>query len=136
MKIKKLRQFGLVLCCLVSLFITSAQAAAIVCLDRETTQTAEESDKYDQSDRAVLSEFHFAELTEGECCCVQSAPKVFAKPETIKLEKQAALVSRISPPELLSSVEEYFSPETVFLKPFYLSNSFYKLTPGRAPPRL
>jgi hypothetical protein len=73
--------------------------------------------------------------TDEDCCCVQPAPRVFSKSETIKIEKQATVLPlvriEIKVAATVGAVEN-----TYFEKPFYLSDSFYNIKSPRAPPRL
>ncbi|MET0752764.1 MAG: hypothetical protein ABWZ66_05305 [Pyrinomonadaceae bacterium] len=74
-------------------------------------------------------------ISEGECFCIQPAPKLIAKSEKVKIEKQQiAVVSYLS---LQVTFAVRANPvRTDFVKPFFLTDSFYNLTPGRAPPVL
>jgi hypothetical protein len=74
-------------------------------------------------------------VSDDNCCCVQPAPRVFSKSETIKIEKQTAVLSlaRIE----IKAVSTFISVENIYFeKPFYLSDSFYNIKSPRAPPRL
>ena len=67
-------------------------------------------------------------------CLMESAPKVFAKSESIRFEKQTAKMASI-----VSIKFDVISPTVsvekfVFAKPFYLSDSFYNQKSPRAPP--
>lgn len=75
-------------------------------------------------------------FSENECRCADSAPEAFTKSETFKTEKQIA--GFFSETQLeVSLTPQIISLRTGdFIKPFYLSDSFYNLAPGRAPPRL
>lgn len=67
-------------------------------------------------------------------CSIEAAPKVFAKNENVKIEKQSVTVAAVKLPEAEYS-SSIVSFESVFAPPFFLSDSFYNLSPGRAPPR-
>lgn len=72
--------------------------------------------------------------TTDECVCIQAAPRVFAKSEIVKIEKQAAAIS----PNIAISINLTATIVPVeiveFVKPFYLSDSFYNIKSPRAPP--
>lgn len=77
-----------------------------------------------------------ASFSENACCCVQSAPRVAAKTENIKVEKQKSAITQISEIEPILVSQLVIVKTIDFVSPFYLSDSFHNLTPGRAPPRL
>lgn len=89
--------------------------------------------------RDEQAEINFASLSfsETECCCISSpAPKVFTKSETVKTEKQVARILPKTEFEI-NLAPQIVSVKTVeFIRPFYLSDSFHNLAPGRAPPCL
>jgi hypothetical protein len=64
-------------------------------------------------------------------CSIESAPKVFAKNENIKIEKQSVTTARLKLPEA-EFASSIISFQSVFVAPFYLSDSFYIYSPGRA----
>lgn len=74
-------------------------------------------------------------LSLADCCCFQSAPRVFAKSETVKIEKQAAEVltgARI----VLQLTAPIIAVKTLnSVAPVYLSDFFYNFKSPRAPPR-
>jgi hypothetical protein len=89
-----------------------------------------------QHDEQAKINFASLSFSETECCCISPAPKVFTKSEKVKTEKQASrLLSK-------TEIEVRLTPQIVsvktveFTRPFYLSDSFHNLTPGRAPPSL
>lgn len=75
-------------------------------------------------------------VSKNDCSCIQSASKVFTKNETLKVEKHLALTPAAIRSEInvVAPITEFKPIE--FESPFYLSDSFYNLSPGRAPPRL
>ena len=66
-------------------------------------------------------------------CSAFSAPKVYAKNENVKVEKQALTSETIKLPEA-EFAASIIAFESDFAAPFYLSDSFYNISPGRAPP--
>ena len=134
----KLKQFCLVFLATLSLFVSSVSACA--CSHHQQAH-AEETETH--SCHSAESE-HSAESVEGDnicvsqtdCFCFQHLPEVFAKAETVNVEKQSAELLQSSPVEN-SIITAVAAAKTVdFESPFYLSESFYNLSPGRAPPRL
>lgn len=144
MRLLKLGQFVLILCCLVSL--SAPAIAACTCSHPETSTPCHSEHS---SSRETSCEHRHRDgiaadssvtiptvISESECCCALSARRAFAKSENIKIEKQTVL--QVQP----SRIEINITPQVVLVKtidfaqPLYLSDSFYNLSPGRAPPRL
>jgi hypothetical protein len=149
MQMRKLKQFGLVLSCIVSLFASSF--AMCVCShhgENSETQAAANSHHHGEEGNEQASHHHTDKtvggdesggvfFSEPECQCIQRATlKTIAKSETVKIKKHLAELSISTPAALLPVVWQDNSVELIFTKPLYLSDSFYNLTPGRAPPRL
>ena len=155
MKNQRLKQIAFSLCVVLSLFTSSI--AACVCRDsgnaeshcepphshkataknhsHETADSHHESLPEHHHETISTTDFSISVSFE-ECCCVSSAPRVFAKAETIKIEKQTAGYQPNAPP-VFNSFASIKKVETIdFAKPFYLSDSFYNLKSPRAPPRL
>lgn len=155
MKESKLKQFAISLLVVLSLFASSVSACAC---SHDSIQSAagehcqppsqhlhEAKDDAPHS-HGEAAEHHHADsaetknvspvLSEKECCCIKPAPKVFAKSETVKTEKQFAKISSSASVEINVIVQINSVRTTEFIRPFYLSDSFYNLSPGRAPPRL
>ena len=69
------------------------------------------------------------------CVCVKSAPRVFDKSPHVKIAKLTAAIL----PRIVVSTESMTAAATVenvvYVKPFYLSDSFYNIKSPRAPPR-
>jgi hypothetical protein len=70
-----------------------------------------------------------------ECCCFQPAPRVFAKSETVKIEKRAAEISLNSAIDfqLTAPLIEIATFDSI--APVFLSDSFSNPKSPRAPPR-
>ena len=142
MPLLKLKQFGLVLCCIVSLFMPAF--AACVCshtevnsdhchFKRNSSQKSFCSHRQDSAEKSSSETIQPA-LSESGCCCASQAPRVFAKSETVKIEKQIALTVRPSQIEINTTPRAVSVKTIVFARLFYLSDSFYNISPGRAPP--
>ncbi|HEX8734475.1 MAG TPA: hypothetical protein VF721_04080 [Pyrinomonadaceae bacterium] len=139
-----LKQFVLISCCVLSL-LASSVSACICPHHREKTLTeapschshaAENVAAVEQTNNADSPETINTSASEADaCCCVQPAPKVVAKSENVKLEKQAAAESAATPLAVVFAVQ-IVSVENNLPKPLYLTDSFYNLSPGRAPPRI
>lgn len=67
-------------------------------------------------------------------CSMESAPKVFAKSENIKIEKQAATIASFVSIKFDLTETKVPVANFNFAKPFYLSDSFYRQKSPRAPP--
>ena len=161
MKNRRLKQFAASLFVVLSLLVSSVSAACTCATHRAIEQSEHcqpkannHSHQAAQSEHPHASHEHsdevsgehrhaesadtkdFAQaLSAAECCCVQPAPQVSAKIETVKIEKQAAILNRISLFEI-AFVPEIIRAESRFVATLYLTDSFYNLSPGRAPPVL
>ena len=138
-----LKQFVLISCCVLSL-LASSVSACICPHHQEKTLTEAPSCHSHATENAAAEQTNDADSPEtiktsaseaDACCCVQPAPKVVAKSETVKLEKQAAALPAAAPPAVVFAVQ-VVSVENNLPKPLYLTDSFYNLSPGRAPPRI
>lgn len=136
-RIRTIKQFILILCCTLSLF--ASPVAACACSHHLEKSEAEAPSCHGHSENTEVkhesAETIQTTISEGECFCIQPAPKLIAKSEKVRIEKQqtAAL------PYLLSKIKFAVRAnpfKTDFVKPFFLTDSFYNLTPGRAPPVL
>ena len=136
----KLKQFALALCVVLSLFASSV-AACGCSHHQEISETGASSCHQDSaqnhSGEMPMSATDSATFERtDDCLCVQAAPRVFAKSEVVKIEKQAAAIAPVvsmaaKPTAIVSAVEIVH-----FIKPFYLSDSFDNLKSPRAPPVL
>lgn len=148
MKSVRLKHYSLAIWLVVSLFVSAVSActcshhperveiteiSSSSCHQnsREATQTSS-SEQFQKSDSTGIVE---SLISQDQCCCIQPAPKVFAKSENLKIEKQTLAILPVS------QIAIVFVPQTItikseFITPFYLTDSFYNLTPGRAPPIL
>jgi hypothetical protein len=144
----KIKQFGLSLGLMLSLFVSAFsacicehhQAKAATTADAASCHSHTPETGEEQTSGVVAAEDSTQTLNPtisgGNCCCVQPAtPKVFAKSETVKSEKHTAALPAINPTPIVFAARIY-SLENDLPKPLYLTDSFYNLTPGRAPPRL
>jgi hypothetical protein len=156
MKKQKLKQFGLILCCIFSLLVSSVSA----CTCDHGSSPAKTSEhcqpqSHSHEIKADLSHAHdkssapnhhdddlaktdaiSLSLSQPECCCIKPAPKVYAKSETVKAEKQVAGIHSATRIELDLTLQIVSVKTIELIRPFYLSDSFYNVSPGRAPPRL
>ncbi|MBA2621001.1 MAG: hypothetical protein H0U87_07360 [Acidobacteria bacterium] len=144
MKNQRLKQFACGFFVVLSLLASTVSAACICsthaiktnedahCRRHEEQYTARPHSHQSAAENTSVS---FSET--DECCCVQSAPRAFAKSESLKIEKQSAASLSFSLIKFACGVSQNVSVKTVdFTTPFYLSDSFHNLTPGRVPPRL
>lgn len=138
MKNKKLGKFAAILLAVLSLLTSSVAACACSHHQSEVETAAPSCHEHSaQSSEMPMSPEYAATFDAAdECVCIKSAPRVFAKSEIVKIEKQAAAIS----PNVFVSVKlnaPIVKAETAyFIKPSYLSDSFYNLKSPRAPPVL
>ena len=141
MKSARLKQLGLAFCLMVSLFVSSISACTCshhpekVETEVSSCHGHSETRQTEQHQKANLDENAQSLVPQDACCCAEPAPKVIAKSETLKIEKQSLAVLPILAIETVF-VTQAVSVESEFITPFYLTDSFYNLTPGRAPPSL
>jgi hypothetical protein len=141
MKSVRLKQFGLAFCLVVSLFVSSVSACTCshhpekVEIEVSSCRQHSETIQTGQHHKANLDENAQSLVSQDECCCIEPAPKVVAKSETLKIEKQKLATLSLLPVEI-AFVPQIVSVKSEFITPFYLTDSFYNLTPGRAPPNL
>lgn len=138
MQVRKFKQFGLILICILSLFVSSVSSCT--CLHNEETAETNVSPCHEHSETAGTTNRNddndsFSEtwiVSEDDCICIQPQSEAVAKSENYKAAKQVATHA----PVTIAFISQYFSEKVFFSKPLYLSDSFYNLSPGRAPPRL
>jgi type III secretory pathway component EscR len=135
---QRLRQISVSFLIVLSFFVSSTAACA--CSHHIENVEVEVSSCHEHSETKQNNNTNFDEnvqqfCSDDDCCCFQSAPRVFSKSETVKIEKQTAVLplARVE----IKAVATVVSVEnTYFEKPFYLSDSFYNIKSPRAPPRL
>ena len=138
MKNQRTKQAILSLLIVLSLFASSV--AACSCSHHQEkaeadTPSCHQHSMENHSDAMPMSAENFSAFdADDNCVCMQSAPRVFAKSEVVKIKKQTAailpnIVVSIKLTEPIVVVENFD-----FAKPFYLSDSFYNLKSPRAPP--
>lgn len=111
--------------------------------DSENSENTDYSHSAPTHSHESSAEHHESETAENfsdaispdECCCFQSAPRVFAKSETVKIEKQSAAVLPYSAIDFQLNAPIITIANVDFAASFYLSDSFYNLKSPRAPPR-
>jgi hypothetical protein len=147
MKKAKLKQKGLAIYLLASLFVSAVSAGICLHHPKQVETTADTSSPHQHSEEAheqISREHHESADSSGtarsvvpseECCCVEAARKVVAKIENLKIEKQSLAVLP-APQIAIAFVPQKLAVKTEFTAPFYLTDSFYNLSPGRAPPIL
>ena len=151
MKNQRVKQTALSILIVLSLFVSSVSACACAhqsqprelshCQSAQTEQHHASEHSHNAPEISHheddLPELEISvSLSEDACCCVSSAPSVSAKIENIKIEKQKSVAVTVAQIEL-SAASLIAAVKTVdFAAPFYLSDSFHNLTPGRAPPLL
>ena len=149
----KLKQKGLAIYLVVSLFVSAVSAGT--CLHHpqliETIaetfshhQHSEEAHEHNSNEHHENSDHHeSADSSEtarsvvpsDECCCIEPARKIVAKIENLKIEKQSLALLPASQ-VVVAFVPQKFTIKSEFIAPFYLTDSFYNISPGRAPPIL
>lgn len=141
---------------LLMLSLCASSIAACICAHEATHQTPKSEHCHSSSAKirqaenphhpheASVAENHHDETAEadnalssinaGDCCCIKPAPKTAAKFENYKVESPAA----VQPAEKSFEITRKWQVLTIKIvhraAPFYLSASFYNISPGRAPP--
>lgn len=153
MKKAKLKQKGLAIYLVVSLFVSAISAGTCLHHPKEARTTADTSSHHQHSEGAheqISSEHHESNdhhesadssetarsvVPDEKCCCIEPARKVVAKIENLKIEKQSLIglpASRVT----IAFIPQKLTVKSEFIAPFYLTDSFYNISPGRAPPIL
>ena len=136
---KRLQQFAIGLLTVLSLLISSVEGCT--CSHHEADGTPEPASHQHHSEMSEAAESHDSHVedtnaclaSDADCVCAVPASKFVAKPAGIKLKKQVSTIS------IKTSIPFVVVPQTdtsraVFVKPFYLSDSFFNLPPNRGPP--
>ena len=116
--------------------------SACTCDHHKSDSKSEVSSCHHHADVSEMDEGDDSELQDAssildpdaDCICNAEASKVIAKPGSINLKKHVSGVSL----ETVLPVAYVRPADKVtieFVKPFYLSDSFYNLAPKRGPPR-
>lgn len=143
MKNQRLKQLAASLSVVLSLFVSSVSACT--CSHESQTSEVSHCEPPPQHSHGAQAETHHDEnlpeftsalSSPSQCCGIQTTPRVSAVTKNIEIEKEALTASPATAIEFVR-VSQSVSIKTVgFAAPFYLSDSFHNLTPGRAPPRL
>lgn len=141
MKSAKFQEFIFSLLATASLFVSLISACA--CSHHQEKPAAENFSCHEHSPEAQAEMNHAGgsaktinlSAAENGCVCVPATAKIFAKAGSVKFEKHSAAINLTAPPEFVFDAQKV-SVKFDFVKPFYLSDSFYNLSPGRAPPVL
>jgi len=108
MKSVNLKQFVTSLLALLSLFVSTVSACT--CEHHQAKTETEPPSCHAHPAKTETAQNHDADspetiktsISEAGCVCFQTAPKVFAKSETVKFKKYAAAaVSHLTPPEIV-----------------------------------
>lgn len=122
--------------CLIILSLFVSSVAACICSHHTKKAAPEISSCHEHSETKAETDSSEKVQKLGsndECFCVQPAPKAFSKSETVKIEKQAMVLS-VLPTENKAVAIDVSGADFYFEKPFYLSDSFYNIKSPRAPP--
>ena len=138
---KRLQQFAIGLLTVLSLLISSVEGCT--CSHHEADGTSEPASHHRHSEMSEAAESHDSHVedanaclaSDADCVCAVPASKFVAKPAGIKLKKQVPTIS-IKTSIRFAVVRQMDTARVDFVKPFYLSDSFYNLAPKRGPPSL
>lgn len=139
MKSEKIKQFSVSILIVLSLFVSSISACCCSHHEKkaeiETPSCHGKTHEAEKQNDAV--ETNDADFFNVPCeCSSEFAPKVFAKSENVKIEKQTAKLADSINIESKEVLQEKSVAKIEFSKPFYLSDSFYNLKSPRAPPTI
>lgn len=139
MKNQRLKQFAASLLVVFSLVASSLAAACNCSHHQEAAKTHlpschQHSPEAQTEHHHDLSETIQTVISQNECCCIQPAPKVYAKAESVKIEKQNRVVAPSLPIQTVF-VSQIVLVEVEFTAPFHLTDSFHNIKSPRAPPR-
>ena len=137
MKSEKIKRFSASILVVLSLFVSSISACCcshhqekveteVSSCHVQTHETEEKKDSANVDDKDSIN---------VPCeCFMESAPKVFAKSENVKIEKQTAKLTSLIHFEIKQVLHMVTGEKIEFSTPFYLSDSTYNLKSPRAPP--
>lgn len=118
----------------IALFVSSASACVCPHHEQEPEKKSISCHEHtDETPSQAESAGTLPVLSEGDCYCIQPSPRAISKSEKIRFDGKTLPASRLSLPKPVYSATNFFISETL-PKPEYLSDSFYNLPPGRAPP--
>jgi hypothetical protein len=135
MKSVKLKQFVISVLIILSLFVSSAAACVCSHHQEKVEASVPSCHKHSEQQKTEAKQDPSIESvnSEIECTCFQLDSKINAKSGTIKFEKRVGAAAALTPVKIVF-VSRIAAPKISFSKPLYLSDSFYNLAPGRAPP--
>lgn len=137
MKSEKLKQFSASILVVLSLFVSSISACCcshhqekveteVPSCHAKTHETEEKKDSANVDDKDSIN---------ISCeCFMESAPKVFAKSENVKIEKQTAKLTRLIHFEIEQVLHIVSGVKIEFSTPSYLSDLISNPKSPRAPP--
>ena len=73
---------------------------------------------------------------DSHCSCVDTVSRTFAKSERTSIEHRGAVLAPVVNVPIAHAVVALAGPRIDFERPFYLTDSFYNLSPKRGPPVL
>lgn len=136
-KFRECRQLAVGLLAVLSLFVISVSACACTHNHHPVEKVEEETPSCHKPAHDDRSQPELNDAADASCDCVlTTGPRVYAKHENLKIEKQSPAASAedihanlvaIARPPVTSN---FYSPE------IYISPHYYNSSPGRAPPRL
>ncbi|MCD9189340.1 MAG: hypothetical protein LUM44_23185 [Pyrinomonadaceae bacterium] len=137
MKSEKIKQFSVSILVVLSLFVSSISACYCAHhaekAELETPSCHGKTHEAEKQDDAAQT--NDADSFNVSCeCSTEAAPKVFAKSENVKIEKQTAKLADSINFEIKEVLQKNSVAKIEFSKPLYLSDSFYNLKSPRAPP--
>lgn len=137
MKSEKLKQISAAILVVLSLFVSSVAAC---CCSHHQEKTAIETpschaEKHPTENRQESANADSADFYNIPCeCFAESAPKVFAKSENIKVEKQSAKLALSIYFENREVLPNVSGVKVDFSTPFHITRFFDNLKSPRAPP--
>ena len=119
---------GLVLC----LFASSASACA--CRHHQKAEALpQEPSCHAHAKKKSQQKTADASLDDSPCICFDNSSKLSAKSGSTKLKNQPAIAT-VAMADVAFDTGISDKALSEYAKPFFLSDSFYNISPGRAPP--
>jgi hypothetical protein len=136
------KRFQQVLVSLFAIFsLAAASVSACTCSHHHHEIKVEKAHSCHEDSRGAASQYQEAAkddalclTSDADCICAENSPRVVGKADNVRVAKHIAAISVDCQPAIVHGAIPSITARIDFVKPFYLSDSFYNLAPKRGPP--